>query len=108
MPLVKCRFTVSNFCIIFSAFSGTFSKVYVAQLKSYPDEVVAIKYLVPTSSPTKVKNELACLQKLGYVLQYTIKMKHYAPLSDFNFFYSDYIFTFIAFIYFIIYLKTMK
>ena len=62
---VKCSFTINNMYIIISAFSGTFSKVYVAQLKSYPDEVVAIKYLVPTSLPTKVKNELACLQKLG-------------------------------------------
>jgi len=55
----------NNFNVLSKVGEGTFSKVYVAQFKSYPDEVVAIKYIVPTSSPTKIKNELACLQTLG-------------------------------------------
>eukprot|EP00795_Rhopilema_esculentum_P010399 gene10399-19100_t len=59
-PVIK-----ENFDILSKVGEGTFSKVYLAQLKSYPDEIVAIKHIVPTSSPVRVRNELSCLQKLG-------------------------------------------
>ncbi len=44
---------------------GTFSSVYLAALKGVPEEKVAIKHLVPTSSPSRIENEIYCLQLMG-------------------------------------------
>lgn len=54
-----------NFDIIKMVGEGTFSKVYLAKMKVDENRMFAFKYLVPTSSPKRIENELKCLQKLG-------------------------------------------
>jgi len=48
-------------------FPGTFSSVYLASLKDCPEEKFALKHLVPTSSSSRIENELRCLKMMGYV-----------------------------------------
>ena len=46
---------------------GTFSSVYVAKLKK-PEtakDLFALKYIIPTSHPSRVENELRCLYEIG-------------------------------------------
>ena len=54
---------------IFLFFSGTFSNVYLAKMNRLPDELCALKHIIPTSGPGRVENELKCLQDIGYVLK---------------------------------------
>eukprot|EP00794_Sanderia_malayensis_P016231 gene16231-17868_t len=54
-----------HFDVLSMVGEGTFSKVYLARSRLHPEEMVAIKHIVPTSSPTRVKNELSCLQCFG-------------------------------------------
>lgn len=54
-----------NFEITKKAGEGTFSKVYLAKLRSDPSQIFALKHLIPTSSPGRIENELRCLQLLG-------------------------------------------
>ena len=46
-------------------YAGTFSSVYLATWKKDSEVEVAIKHLVPTSSSTRVENEIYCLEKMG-------------------------------------------
>lgn len=48
-------------------FTGTFSNVYLAKMNRLPDELCALKHIIPTSGPGRVENELKCLQDIGYV-----------------------------------------
>ena len=47
--------------------TGTFSNVYLAKMNRLPDELCALKHIIPTSGPGRVENELKCLQDIGYV-----------------------------------------
>lgn len=51
---------------------GTFSKVYRATIKTddsdFSKQEYALKYLVPTSHPLRIANELLCLKELGIML----------------------------------------
>ena len=49
-------------------FAGTFSNVYLAKMNRLPDELCALKHIIPTSGPGRVENELKCLQDIGYML----------------------------------------
>ena len=48
-------------------FAGTFSSVYLAKLKgsTTPISKVALKHLIPTSSVTRIENEIKCLKIMG-------------------------------------------
>ncbi|XP_047134529.1 cell division cycle 7-related protein kinase isoform X1 [Hydra vulgaris] len=58
-------FIQSHFEILKTVGEGTFSVVYLARLREDKSQMYAIKYLVPTSSPGRIENELLCLQLLG-------------------------------------------
>ena len=45
--------------------TGTFSSVFLANPKGCPEEQFALKHLVPTSSSSRIENELQCLQMMG-------------------------------------------
>ena len=57
-----------EFCFC-SYSTGTFSNVYLAKMNRLPDELCALKHIIPTSGPGRVENELKCLQDIGYELQ---------------------------------------
>jgi hypothetical protein len=44
---------------------GTFSYVYFAHLIDNENEKFALKYIIPTSSPSRTKQEIECLLKIG-------------------------------------------
>lgn len=45
---------------------GTFSNVFMATSKVLPDEKkFAIKYLTPTSHPSRIVQEMKCLKDIG-------------------------------------------
>ncbi|XP_003747445.1 cell division cycle 7-related protein kinase [Galendromus occidentalis] len=44
---------------------GTFSYVYKARLKSQPDRYFALKYIIPTSHPSRIMKELRYLKDIG-------------------------------------------
>ncbi|XP_022673099.1 cell division cycle 7-related protein kinase-like isoform X3 [Varroa destructor] len=44
---------------------GTFSYVYKARLKARPDECFALKYIIPTSHPSRIMKELKYLNDIG-------------------------------------------
>lgn len=46
---------------------GTFSSVYVATLKCDKNKKFAIKHMVRTCHPDRVRSELDCLKKIGGV-----------------------------------------
>lgn len=46
---------------------GTFSSVYVASLKGNPQKKFAVKHMVRTCHPDRIKIELDCLKKIGGV-----------------------------------------
>ena len=48
--------------------TGTFSSVYLACAKDHPSSKVALKHLIPTSSATRIENEIRCLKTMGWVL----------------------------------------
>ena len=55
----------SRFDVIKKIGSGTFSNVYLTKVKnSKKNEYYATKYIIPTSHPTRIKNELSCLRQL--------------------------------------------
>lgn len=37
-----------------------------------PDELCALKHIIPTSGPGRVENELKCLQDIGYELHQSV------------------------------------
>ena len=47
---------------------GTFSFVYLGRFKRNENEKVALKYIIPTSAPTRTKQEIECLLNIGYFL----------------------------------------
>jgi len=72
MANVNMRLSCLSVCpcvclsVCLSVLTGTFSSVYLARCRSDPDgDMVAIKNLVPTSSCTRIENEIYCLQKMG-------------------------------------------
>jgi len=61
LALQKCHAdNLSCFWIL-----GTFSNVYLAKMKAFPDQLCALKHIIPTSGPTRIENELKCLQFIG-------------------------------------------
>ncbi|XP_064616033.1 cell division cycle 7-related protein kinase-like [Liolophura sinensis] len=47
---------------------GTFSSVFLARLRKYPNaEPFALKHIIPTSHPSRIEQELSCLQEIGGV-----------------------------------------
>lgn len=52
--------------------TGTFSNVYLAKMNRLPDELCALKHIIPTSGPGRVENELKCLQDIGYELHQSV------------------------------------
>lgn len=55
--------------------TGTFSNVYLAKMNRLPDELCALKHIIPTSGPGRVENELKCLQDIGYVCKVSLNYK---------------------------------
>jgi serine/threonine protein kinase len=45
---------------------GTFSSVYKAISLENPNEIVALKRIYPTSTPSRILNEIQLLRELGY------------------------------------------
>lgn len=58
-PVETCKFKC------YSLLAGTFSHVYKARLRSDPTKEFAIKFLIPTSHPVRIANELKCLKDVG-------------------------------------------
>jgi cell division control protein 7 len=44
---------------------GTFSYVYQGYFYRKPAEKLALKYIIPTSSPARTKQEIECLLNIG-------------------------------------------
>ena len=57
-------------CWLFNLFNkkGTFSYVYMGYFKKNNEEKVALKYIIPTSAPTRTKQEIECLLNFGYLI----------------------------------------
>lgn len=53
------------FTLLSKVGEGTFSNVYLAKMNRLPDELCALKHIIPTSGPGRVENELKCLQDIG-------------------------------------------
>jgi hypothetical protein len=70
---------LSDFCnnVQFCCCVGTFSNVYLAHLVEYPDEMFALKHIIPTSSPDRVEREVRCLQEMGWdvVFKHTLQVQ---------------------------------
>ncbi|XP_065195512.1 uncharacterized protein LOC135826836 [Sycon ciliatum] len=63
---LSCVKTVAeNFVVLRKVGGGTFSTVYLANPKEQPDTLLALKHIVPTSSPRRTENELSFLHQLG-------------------------------------------
>ncbi|XP_076087662.1 cell division cycle 7-related protein kinase-like [Mytilus galloprovincialis] len=62
LPEVQQHFVVTN-----KIGEGTFSSVFLAKLKHYPDvdQLFALKHIIPTSHPSRIEGELQCLQEIG-------------------------------------------
>ncbi|ESP04473.1 hypothetical protein LOTGIDRAFT_136165 [Lottia gigantea] len=56
-----------HFIVLNKIGEGTFSSVFLARLKLYPDveEKFALKHIIPTSHPSRIEGELKCLQEIG-------------------------------------------
>ena len=65
---IGCHFTRSIYTLI----AGTFSSVFLARLRHYPDlpQMFALKHIIPTSHPSRIEGELRCLQEIGYALHF--------------------------------------
>ena len=46
---------------------GTFSYVYLGHFCRNESEKLALKYIIPTSSPLRTKQEIECLMNIGYI-----------------------------------------
>ena len=57
--------TAALYDIKYLMIAGTFSSVYMATVKGVPEQKFAIKHLIPTSSSSRIENELKFLQTLG-------------------------------------------
>lgn len=54
---------------------GTFSSVYLAQLKNHSsDQMFALKHIIPTSHPSRIENELRCLLDIGWISCYSLSI----------------------------------
>ena len=51
---------------MFLKIKGTFSFVYAAHFFNNVNEKIALKYIIPTSSPSRTKQEIDCLLNIGY------------------------------------------
>ncbi|BFZ05767.1 hypothetical protein BsWGS_08806 [Bradybaena similaris] len=62
VPEVASHFTITN-----KIGEGSFSSVYLARLKHYPEvnELFALKHIIPTTHPSRIENELKCLLNIG-------------------------------------------
>lgn len=45
---------------------GTFSFVYLGNFVENEEEKLALKYIIPTSSPSRSKQEIDCLLNIGF------------------------------------------
>lgn len=56
-----------HFVVIDKIGEGTFSSVFLAQLKHYKElpQKFALKHIIPTSHPSRIEGELRCLQEIG-------------------------------------------
>jgi len=67
-----------NYVYCFEAYAvffvGTFSSVYLAEVKNCGRcrQQYALKHLIPTSHPSRIENELRCLRDLGFVVNYRV------------------------------------
>lgn len=69
-----------HFEIVEKIGEGTFSSVYLAHIKGFPEQHYALKHLVPTSSPSRIENEIKCLQLLQgkeNVVSLLTMLRHY-------------------------------
>ncbi|XP_074655079.1 cell division cycle 7-related protein kinase-like isoform X2 [Tubulanus polymorphus] len=62
VPQVKDNFTILN-----RIGEGAFSTVFLGRLKNRPDidRLFALKHIIPTSHPSRIEQELNCLQQIG-------------------------------------------
>uniref|UniRef100_A0A0B6Z043 non-specific serine/threonine protein kinase n=1 Tax=Arion vulgaris TaxID=1028688 RepID=A0A0B6Z043_9EUPU len=62
VPEVASHFTITS-----KIGEGSFSSVYLAKLKHYPEviEMFALKHIIPTTHPSRIENELRCLLNIG-------------------------------------------
>lgn len=56
-----------HFVVLDKIGEGTFSSVFLAQLKHYKElpQKFALKHIIPTSHPSRIEGELRCLQEIG-------------------------------------------
>ncbi|XP_048774454.1 cell division cycle 7-related protein kinase-like [Ostrea edulis] len=56
-----------HFVVLDKIGEGTFSSVFLAQLKHYKElpQKFALKHIIPTSHPCRIEGELRCLQEIG-------------------------------------------
>ncbi|KAK3579927.1 hypothetical protein CHS0354_014038 [Potamilus streckersoni] len=56
-----------HFVILDKIGEGTFSSVFMAKLRHYPDisQLFALKHIIPTSHPNRIEGELRCLKQIG-------------------------------------------
>ena len=57
-----------EFEVLLKIGEGTFSSVFLGRLRDRPELQFALKHLVPTSSTSRIENELKCLQSMGSVV----------------------------------------
>lgn len=60
VPCVKKEFEILS-----KIGEGTFSSVYLAELRGCVGVQFALKHLVPTSASSRIENELKCLHSMG-------------------------------------------
>uniref|UniRef100_A0A1X7V911 non-specific serine/threonine protein kinase n=1 Tax=Amphimedon queenslandica TaxID=400682 RepID=A0A1X7V911_AMPQE len=54
-----------HFNVLSKLGEGTFSSVYLASVKTDSSVMVALKHIIPTSSTTRIENEIRCLKIMG-------------------------------------------
>lgn len=68
-----------HFTLHYRVGEGTFSNVYLATLKNDSLQVnkFAVKHVVPTCHPERIRFELKCLQSLGYAIKFVFTSMDY-------------------------------
>lgn len=59
IPSIKESFIIKS-----NLGKGTFSEVYLASLQTCPEDLYALKYILPKSAPKRIENEIRCLDIL--------------------------------------------
>ena len=63
--LAKCLNIIASLKINCLFIAGTFSYVYSGYFSRNKKEKLALKYIIPTSSPMRTKQEIECLFNIG-------------------------------------------